>query len=65
VAAPAGVKAFFNSLLMDHENGSAAEGELEEFIRLAPNTPSNRQKIDEVKKRLNKLRLPEKGPGNI
>jgi len=51
--------------LMDHGNGSAAVKDLEEFIRLAPNTPSNRQKIDEVKKRLNKLRVPEKGPGNF
>ena len=36
--------------------------ELEEFIRLTPNTPSNRQKqkIDEAKRRLNKLSATKK-----
>jgi len=46
--------------LMDQGNVSAAAKELEEFIRLAPNMPFYRSKIDEAKRRLNKLRVSEK-----
>lgn len=45
---------------MDQGNASAAKKELKEFIRLAPNPPSDRPKIDEAKKMLEKLSAPKK-----
>lgn len=41
------------------KNAAAAANELDEFIRLAPSTAANREKIDDAKKRIDQLRAAE------